>query len=54
MGNKPTGARVFVETFPDRYNPLLLLAFMLVKADKAVLAEPLFHAMGAIIKTSRE
>jgi hypothetical protein len=35
MGVKSARERVLVETFPDRYHPLLLLAFMLVKADKA-------------------
>jgi hypothetical protein len=48
MGVKPTGKRVSVETFSDKKHSLLLLAYMLVKADKARFAEFVFHTMGTI------
>jgi hypothetical protein len=48
MGDKPAGKRVSYEAFSDKKHPLLLLANMPVKADKAGFAESVFHKMGAI------
>jgi hypothetical protein len=49
MGLKPAGERVFVEAFLYKYHTVLLLAFMLVKADKALLAKPVLHTMGTVV-----
>jgi hypothetical protein len=49
MGIKPACELFFVETFYDKYHPLLLPAFMLVKVDKALFFELVLHTMGAIV-----
>ena len=53
MGNKPASEGVLVEAFWNKYHPLLLLAFVFVKVDKARFAEPVLHKMVAIVPSRR-
>jgi hypothetical protein len=53
MGFMPARKRVPGGAFSDKKHPLLLLAFMLVKADKARIAESVLHTMGTVTDCRR-